>query len=244
MEDKTIARTFRLYGQLMELHGENPFRTKAITSLAFKLDKLPVALAALSPEALGEIPGVGKSSALKITALLQTGSFDELNRLQDATPAGILEMLRIKGLGAKKIKIIWQTLGIESIGELYYACNENRLVGAKGFGLKTQEEVKKIIEFSMANQGWFLYASVEKPAAAVMEQLQALLPAGSLMAYTGEFRRKNEILKTVDIIAAVAPDQLKQAIARMTALVLNPDAAGAYVVATGENGIVFRFLSV
>ena len=73
-------------------------------------------------------------------------------------------MLGIKGIGPKKIAIIWHELGIENIGELYYACNENRLIEAKGFGLKTQEEISKVIEFRMASNGKFLYAQVEPEA--------------------------------------------------------------------------------
>ncbi|WP_353185414.1 helix-hairpin-helix domain-containing protein [Parapedobacter lycopersici] len=244
MDNKTIARTFRLYGQLMELHGENPFRTKAITSLAFKLDKFPFALNTLSTEALSELPGIGKSTAQKITALLQRGAFDELDALQAATPDGILEMLRIKGLGAKKTQVIWRALGIESMGELYYACNENRLVTVKGFGLKTQEEIKKIIEFSMANRGWFLYASIENTAEGILEQLRQLLPPETLIAYTGDFRRKNEILQSVDIIAAVERQQLEQAIARIATLTTGSDHKDTYLEATDNNGLLFRFLAV
>ena len=205
MDNKTIARTFKLYGQLMELHGENPFRTKAIASLAYKLDKMPVALASLPDQALSEMEGIGKSSALKIAALLKDGSFDELDKLRNATPTGILEMLDIKGLGAKKIQIIWRSLGIESVGELYYACNENRLITAKGFGLKTQEDIKKTIEFSMLSSGWFLYARTEQSAIDVLEELKRLLPPDCMLAHAGEFRRKNEVLQTIDIIAAAEP---------------------------------------
>ena len=230
----------------MELHGENPFRTKAIASLAYKLDKMPVALASLEFDALRDTPGIGQSTALKISNLIQHGSFDELDRLTAETPAGILEMLDIKGLGAKKIQIIWHSLGIESVGELYYACNENRLITAKGFGLKTQEDIKKAIEFSMINRGWFLYARTVPSATAVLEQLQSLLPADSPVAYTGEFRRKNEVLQTVDIIAAAGPDVLRQAVGRVSGLTLQPLAGdiAPVVAATDENGTPFRFFAV
>lgn len=244
MDNKTIARTFRLYGQLMELHGENPFRTKAITTLAYKLDKLPDMLASLSPEALAEIPGIGKSTAVKITALLQTGSFDELRSLKANTPEGILEMIKIKGLGPKKIQAIWRLLGIESIGELYYACNENRLVTAKGFGLKTQEEIKKIIEFSVANRGWFLYANIEKVALAVMAQLRTLLPPDCLAAYTGAFRRKVEVLQSVDIVVSVDQSRLEQAVAGIAGLTARPAETGQAVEAITENGILFRLFPI
>ncbi|MBU2045612.1 MAG: DNA polymerase/3'-5' exonuclease PolX, partial [Bacteroidetes bacterium] len=147
MENKDISRALKLLSQLMELHQENPFKIKSIANASFKVDKLPFKLKDKSPEELEKIDGIGKSTAAKITELLQTGGMEELNNIISQTPEGIIEMLSIKGLGPKKIEIIWNDLGIENIGELYYACNENRLIEAKGFGLKTQEEIKKAIEF-------------------------------------------------------------------------------------------------
>src|SRR5690606_32156444 len=141
---------------LMELHGENPFRTKAMAAAAFKLDKLSFIITPQTISKLSEVPGIGQRTADKVITLLASGSFPELEALINVTPEGILEMLTIKGLGPKKIKVIWRDLDIESIGELYYACNENRLVGANGFGLKTQLEIKQALEFSIANKGWFL----------------------------------------------------------------------------------------
>src|SRR5690606_3226619 len=188
MDNKKIAKAFKRYAQLMELHGENPFRTKAVAAAAFKLDKLPFAITPQTLSKLSEIPGIGERTAEKVGNLSTIGTFPELDALMAATPEGILEMLTIKGLGPKKIRVIWHELGIESVGELYYACNENRLVEAKGFGLKTQLEIKQAIEFSIANKGWFLYANAEKLAESVMASMQGLLPHGRKTAFTGEFR--------------------------------------------------------
>ena len=97
-------------------------------------------------------------------------------------------MLGIKGIGPKKIGIIWHELGIETVGELYYACNENRLIEAKGFGLKTQEEIVKVIEFRMASNGKFLFARVDAIAGELFQKIQDMLPE-SILSFTGEFRR-------------------------------------------------------
>src|SRR5690606_31240968 len=118
MENKAIAKTFKLLSQLMELHNQNPFRTKAVASASFKIDKLPFAAAQASMEQLSEQQGVGKSTAEKIRTLIESGSLPELDTLLEKTPRGILDMLGIKGLGPKKIQIIWNDLGIESVGEL------------------------------------------------------------------------------------------------------------------------------
>lgn len=242
MDNKTIAKTIRRYAQLMELHGENAFRTKAIAAAAFKLDKLPFRITPESLEKLSEVPGVGKSTADKISALLATGSFPELERLLTATPAGIREMLTIKGLGPKKIQVIWRELGIETVGELFYACNENRLIEAKGFGFKTQEEIKKAIEFAIANQGWFLYANVEKLAEEIVFSLQNLLPNDRKISYTGDFRRKCEVLQSVDLLIEASLHELTAALVALTGLSIQSPTNSQPLEARTDTGILFRFI--
>ena len=203
MENKTIARTLRLLSQLMELHGENPFKIKSMANAAFKVDKLPFPIARMTLPAMEQVEGLGKSTAAKVWELLQKGSIAELDSLLEKTPPGIAEMLQIKGLGPKKIMIVWKELGIENVGELYYACNENRLIEAKGFGAKTQEEIKKIIEFRMASSGRYLYARVEEFAEDLIGTLKSNIPA-SLISYTGDYRRKCEIIDGLDILVGTA----------------------------------------
>ncbi|MFD2969819.1 helix-hairpin-helix domain-containing protein [Sphingobacterium bambusae] len=204
MENKAIAKAFKLCSQLMELYNQNPFRTKAMASASFKIDKLPFPAVDASLEQLAEQPGIGKSTAEKISMLIETGSFKELDDLITKTPEGILAMLSIKGLGPKKVQIIWNDLGIETVGELLYACNENRLVEAKGFGLKTQEEIRKAIEFANAAQGLFLYAKAEKIVQPFFTALSAAFKE-EIHSFTGEFRRKCEIVSSIDIITT-APE--------------------------------------
>ena len=211
MTNKEIAKVFKLCSQLMELYNENPFRTKAMASASFRIDKLPFAASQSDLETLSEQPNIGKSTAEKIMQVITTGTFPDLEKLLAKTPEGILEMLKIKGLGPKKIQIIWNDLEIESVGELYYACNENRLIEAKGFGLKTQEDIKKAIEFSIANQGWFLYAKVMPSALEVIQHLEKTLPLAPI-SFTGDYRRKSEVLQHVQILIAAEPSQVHQAI--------------------------------
>ncbi len=243
MDNKTIARTIKLYAQLMELHGDNPFRTKAMAAAAFKLDKLPFFITSQTLEKLHEVPGIGKSTADKIASLLTTGSFPELDALMDATPDGIREMLHIKGLGPKKIQVIWRELDIETTGELYYACNENRLIEAKGFGLKTQEEIKKSIEFSVANQGWFLYANVEKLTDDVIQAIRGQLPSDRKISHTGDFRRKCEILQSVDLLLEATLSELQTAVAKIDILSIR-SLDGPLLEAHTDTGVLFRFIPV
>ncbi len=199
MENKKIARTLRLLSQLMELHNENPFKIKSLAAAAFKIDKLPFQAAFKTLPELETIEGLGKSTAQKVWELLHTGSIPELAEYLDKTPAGVVEILQLKGVGPKKVQVIWQDLGIENVGELYYACNENRLKDAKGFGLKTQEEILKIIDFKMASSGRFLYAQAEESGEKLLSALQSLFPSGKI-SFTGDFRRKCEVIDHIDIL--------------------------------------------
>ena len=241
MDNKQVAKVFKRYAQLMELHGENPFRTKAMASAAFKLDKLPFTITLQTIGKLSEVAGIGQSTAEKVKILYTTGSFSELDELLNATPEGIQDMLTIKGLGPKKIKTIWHDLGIASVGELYYACNENRLVEAKGFGLKTQQDIKQSIEFSIANQGWFLYAHVEKTAELVKNSLREQLPSAYQIAVTGDFRRKCETLQSVDLLTDAPLEELTAAIANINTLTI--EASDNPTTAKTETGLTFRFFT-
>ncbi len=199
MENKTISRTLRLLAQLMELHEENAFKVRSVANAGLKVDKLPYALNGKNLEELEKIDGIGKSIAVKINELLQTGKLTELDDLLNETPGGVVEMLHIKGIGPKKVAVIWHDLGIENIGELYYACNENRLVTAKGFGAKTQDEIRRILEFKMASNGKFLYAQAEPEARALFDQVSGLFPGG-LISFTGGYRRLDEVITELTLL--------------------------------------------
>jgi len=203
MENKAIARTLRLLSQLMELHNENPFKIKSIASAAVKVDKLPYAIKDKSIEEIGQVDGLGKSLSGKVWELLQTGEMLDLQSILAKTPEGIVEMLKIKGIGPKKIAVIWKDLAIESIGELYYACNENRLIEAKGFGLKTQDEIRKIIEFKMAAEGKFLYAQAEPLVNKLFEDLSVWLNTidhDALLGVAGAYRRCLEVIEEIELV--------------------------------------------
>lgn len=207
MENKPIARTLRLLSQLMELHDENPFKIKSIVNAAFKVDKLPYKIFGKSLAEMEKIDGIGKSTATKIAELLETGDITELKELLKATPEGVVEMLGIKGIGPKKIAIIWHDLGIENIGELYYACNENRLIEAKGFGLKTQEDIVKAIEFKMASNGKFLYSQTEPMANEIYQRIKDIFP-DAFVKFTGEYRRCCEIISELGILIGTLSSQV------------------------------------
>ncbi|MBB5397664.1 DNA polymerase/3'-5' exonuclease PolX [Mucilaginibacter sp. AK015] len=243
MENKPIARALRLLSQLMELHEVNPFKIKSIANAAFKVDKLPFPLAGKTVSELEKIDGIGKSLAAKIAELLATGTMTELQEMLAQTPDGVIEMMGIKGIGPKKVAIIWKELGIENAGELYYACNENRLIEAKGFGLKTQEEIIKVLEFRMAGNGKFLYAQVENEVKALMEEIRGIFP-DALKHIAGEFRRRSPIISEVVIVVGSLNQEIAyQALAELDTL-KNVTLSGTHISAELNNGLLVDIICV
>ena len=236
MENKPIARTLRLLSQLMELHDENPFKIKSLANAAFKVDKLPFPIAKKSLAEMEKVDGIGKSTATKISELIETGHITELQDLLNKTPEGIVEMMGIKGIGPKKIATIWHELGIENVGELYYACNENRLVEAKGFGLKTQEEIMKVIEFRMANDGKFLYARVEAEANELFQKLKNIIP-DALLSFTGEYRRRCEIITELIFLAGTDYHDADMAILSNSGILNDMTVEGNHLKGKTANGV-------
>lgn len=212
ISNKEIVRSLKLLGQLMELHEENPFKVKSINNAAFKLGKYAETLADKSTAELSAIEGVGKSVAAKIEELINTSKIEELESLKSQTPDGVIEMMGIKGLGPKKIQIIWKSLEIETIGELYYACIENRLVEAKGFGLKTQEEIKKLIEFNFSNRGSLLLSNalqLDQELNALMQQIDSNIR----LEKTAELARNCEVITRLEFLANEKyKEQIQQAL--------------------------------
>ncbi len=201
MTTEEIALVLKRTSQLMELHDENPFKIKSIANAAFKLDKTDINLEGKSLQELEKIEGIGKSIAAKIIELQTTGTLQEWNNMVSKTPLGVIDLLGIKGIGPKKVGQLWRELEIESIGELLYACNENRLIALKGFGAKTQAEVKKQIEFHQSNRGKFHYAAMEGFANHLVDLLKEKYNT-QLVSLTGEMRRKCEVIDKIEILIA------------------------------------------
>ena len=208
MDNYYIADQFSLLSKLMDIHGENSFKAKSYSSTAFAIEKLPQQLTELPADKLSGIKGIGDSAAKKITELLQTGRLKALDDLIQQTPPGVLEMMAIKGLGPKKIATVWKEMEIESIGELLYACNENRLLLFKGFGAKTQQNVKETIEFYLRNQGSHLYAETEAYALTIDKTLKQQFPQFQF-AITGAFRRQLEIIDQLEWVTLTSKETLQ-----------------------------------
>ena len=200
MTNKAIANAFDQLARLMELHGENPFKIRSYQSAYRQLRNFTEPLSSLTDDQLKALKGVGSAIATKIRELLETGKMQTLERYRAITPEGVQEMLTIKGFGPKKVKSIWQELGIESLGELLYACNENRLVELKGFGLKTQEQLRRQLAYALNSRGKFHYATAEEPAREVLRQIQSMLESGERAELSGPIRRGEDTVEVIDML--------------------------------------------
>jgi len=199
MDNAAIADNFSLLAKLMDIHGENSFKSKTYGVAAFNIEKLPVSLKDTPREKLFSIKGIGESVGRKVIEMLDTGKLSALDEYISNTPQGVIEMLNIKGIGPKKINTIWKEMGIESIGELLYACNENRLTLFKGFGEKTQKNVQESIEFYFQNQGHFLYAQLEEVFPQVDNYLKKIFSPDKVHI-TGRYRRQELTIDELEFV--------------------------------------------
>ncbi len=207
VSNEVISESLSLLAKLMDIHGENPFKIKSYAAASFSIDKLTEDLSVIPREKILSIKGIGPSIGKQIIEILDTGELPQLHEIIGKTPPGVIEMLRIKGLGPKKISTVWKEMEIESIGELMYACNENRLMLYKGFGEKTQNNIRDTISFYLRSQGSFLFAEVEGYVLSVHKNLRESFH-GQLLAVTGSFRRQLEIIDQAAWITCVPHSDL------------------------------------
>jgi len=208
MDNAVIAENFDLLAKLMDIHGEDSFRTRTYSAAAFNIEKLPMQLKDTPREKLFGIRGIGESVGRKVIEMLDTGKLSVLEDYIQNTPPGVIEMLHIKGIGPKKIHTIWKEMGIETIGELQYACQENRLTLYKGFGGKTQQNVLESIEFYLQSQGHFLYAELETVFPQVEGYLQKLFSPGKVRA-TGHYRRQSPTIEELEFVILAPNEDIK-----------------------------------
>ncbi|MBK6640086.1 MAG: DNA polymerase/3'-5' exonuclease PolX [Bacteroidetes bacterium] len=201
MENKEVSKILSTTAKLMELHGQNEFKIRSIQNAAFTVSKLEVPVKQLSEEELAGIKGIGKSISQKIHQLVSEGVMPDLEALLKDTPEGVVEMLSIKGIGPKKVAVLWKELEVLTPGELLYACNENRLVELKGFGIKTQDQIRKAIEFKISNKGLYHFAAIEKQAVVWLDAIKKISLVQDV-SFSGEIRRKCGILTNASFVIA------------------------------------------
>ena len=236
-----IAEQFSLLSKLMDIHGDNSFKSKTYSVAAFNIEKLPVQLSELPAEKIFGLKGIGESTGKKIIEILNEGHLKSLEDYVQKTPPGVIEMLSIKGIGPKKISTIWKQMEIETVGELLYACTENRLARFKGFGEKTQKNVEESITFYMKSQGSHLFAEVE----AYAEHMNKLLKNtfwSQTFEITGAFRRQLEIIDKVEWVTTASVKELT-AFFEKNDFVVEEELANSASF-RGSEGVLLQFYTV
>ena len=206
LDRKTAARVLREAAALLEVQGENVHRIRALANASRIVERIEGDLEDLVESGkILEIKGVGKGTAAILEQLSAGERPEILVKAEQVVPAGVREMLGISGLGPKKVRSLWRDLGLVSLGELEYACRENRLVEVPGFGAKTQEKLIDSIRFARAagerrliSEAW-TQATLLASALKEIDAIEDVIPVG-------EIRRFLETVGSVDLVATVGDE--------------------------------------
>jgi len=207
LNNKGVSAILQEVALLLDLKGESPFKVKAYSHAARSIELLEEDLETIIQEGrLREMKGIGESLAQHITELVTTGKLQLDEDLKTSIPSGHLEMLKIPGLGPKKIKALYDRLGIKTIGELEYACLENRLMDLQGFGQKSQEKILQGLQQVKKYQGQYLYGEVIEPAQVILKKILShpRVIRGSL---AGSLRRKMEVVRNINLVVSTQRPQ-------------------------------------
>jgi DNA polymerase (family 10) len=209
MDKAAIADVLEKIATLLELKGENPFKIRAYTNAARSIETFGGNLGDLKDEeTLEKIPGIGKAIAAKIKELVETGSLRFFEDLRSEFPAEILELFTLPGLGAKKIKALYEQVGVSSIAQLQTACEAGRVAELPGFGKTTQDKLCQAIADRTKHAGSFRFGSIAAEAETLQGDLRAH-PDALHVCIAGSYRRKKEVVRDLDfIVATSAPAEI------------------------------------
>ncbi len=213
MDNREVAEILEEMATLMELNGEGGFRIRAYTNAARGIESLREPVATLAAEGkLDSVRGIGKGLAGRITGLVETGRLPGLEELKASVPEGLMEMTEVPGLGAKRVRAIYEKLGIVDIDALSRACDSGELEAMSGFGRKTADRIAHGIQYMQKHRGQFLCHNAREEAEAIRAFLE---DQADRLAVAGTIRRRTETNKDVDLVASTKdPDGLAGAFVR------------------------------
>jgi DNA polymerase (family 10) len=201
MENEQIVDALELLVKLWDVHGINEFKSKNLSFAARGLDKYAGRIANCNLDDLYAIPGVGKVVVQIVQDIAQSGTCPDLEAMVEQTPPGILDILKIKGLGPKKVGVIWRELGITELDDLLAACHANQLEQLKGFGKAIQENVKAYILFLKENRKKL---RLDKAGKLSQQLLDLLAPVFPMVTVSGELSRNCEVISSLVFIVETA----------------------------------------
>ena len=202
MKNDVIAGQFELLADLLEIQSANPFRIRAYRNAARTISSTSDSLADLAATGgdLTQLPGIGKDLARQIIEIAQTGKLKSLEELQQQIPSGVVDMLRIQGVGPKKVSVFFNELHLTSLAELKAACEAGRISQLKGFGKKTEESILQNIDQAAASASRFSIADARAAVETIVADLRQL-PAVVRCEAAGSCRRRRETCGDLDVLA-------------------------------------------
>ncbi|MBI2345434.1 MAG: DNA polymerase/3'-5' exonuclease PolX [Deltaproteobacteria bacterium] len=201
MDRHQVASVLGEVAAILEIKGENPFKVRAYENAARVLDGLSNFDELLAKGEITSIKGIGKNLAEHITELTTTGRLKEYEALRKSIPQGLLEILHIPGVGPKKVKLLWEKLGVKDIGGLELCCRAHRIAKLPGMGAKSEEKIFQGIQYVRAQRGQHLFSFASYAAAEVVGRLENH-PAAIRSMLCGSLRRCKEIVKDIDLVAS------------------------------------------
>ena len=202
MDKDAVAEILKEIGVLLELKGENPFKTRAYVNGARTLEGLTEPLETLiQEERLGEVKGIGKALVEKITELVETGELEYYNTLKASIPPGLIEMLDVQGMGPKKVKAINEKLGVETIEDLEKACEAGKVAELDGFGAKSQEKILESIAFKRQHASHHHRHKMLIAAEPILDDLRSH-PDVIRCDIAGSLRRGKEVSGDIDFLVS------------------------------------------
>jgi DNA polymerase (family 10) len=215
MKNQQIAKIFSEIAELLELKGENVFRIRAYRRASQNLDGLSKDVATLSEEDLVAIPGIGKDLAGKVHEYLETGKIAKHEELKQDIPGGVLELLRVPGLGPKKAKLFYDTLKVKSVEDLEKAVKKGRLSGLPGIQKKTEENILKGIELLKKSGERTPLGRALPLAEDIVRKLRDAAPVERI-EIAGSIRRRKETVKDIDILTtSKKPEAVMSALVKL-----------------------------
>ena len=205
---RTASKTLQRIAKLLEVDGENIYRVRAFANAARALERVEGDLAAkLASGELLKLKGVGKGTITVLEELQAGGRPEALDDVERRVPEGVREMLELPGLGPQKVRSLWQDLGVSSVGELAYACRENRLVDLPGFGAKTQQRLLDAIGFKRQSSDQRLISEAWAESVALSETVRDL-PGVEEVLVVGEVRRSCETAAAVSLVVVAGDGRM------------------------------------
>jgi DNA polymerase (family 10) len=202
MDKEQVAEILAEIGTLLELRGENPFKTRAYVNAARTIESLGEPLSKIVAEnRLGEIKGIGEALTKKITELVTTGELKYYDELKASIPPGLIEMLGIPGLGPKKIQALNQKLAVDSVEKLEAACQAGKVAKLDGFGEKTQSNLLEGIERRRTYASKHLLSEALRAAEPLLDGLRGH-PDVIRCSVAGSLRRVKEVIGDIDLLAS------------------------------------------